>query len=207
MRLDEVQKILDKLAGTRSDYEFKNMVLEQQCSFPRRVEAALREKERIMAALQEAQIKIALDKYRTSTITDEIERSLVERLNVAKNIPLQREIIDLEGDLSQIDEWLNGISEQDLRTIPEDYEQCEREHWTTTLSRTNAIDILIKDNPSHETMSMLSYLPVEDFRKAVQLTVQFATFIRDTTMRAEEQLMASMAPQVIETPTKAKKSK
>lgn len=193
MDLSSTSKLLDSMAGTRSEYEFKHMLVEQYGSFHRQLKFLLAEKERCIATVQEKTNAIALMKYKTTLIDDDVERSLVEDINAAREIKLRREITDLNGDVAQIDKWLSNHTEEELSDTASGFEHGEPEHWAGVMGRQSALEILADDKVSMETMKRMTLLPLPDYRRAVQITSQYAEFIKSTTAKAEQQLLPNQA--------------
>ena len=75
MDLSTTSKLLDLMPGNRSEYEFKHMQVEQYGSFHRQLKNVLSEKERCLASVNEKKAAIALMKYKTTLIDDDVERS------------------------------------------------------------------------------------------------------------------------------------
>lgn len=199
MDLKLVSKLLDAMPGSRSAYEFTNMVIEQDSSFHRQLKSMLLDKELKSSLYQEKQAAIALMKYKTSTIDDPVERAMAESINVAREIRLRREVTDLEKDLTQIDSWLSNHAIDDLEITANNFESGESEHWASQLGRQAAIELLSGDKTSDSTISKLTMLPLSDFKRAVQVTAQFAAFIKSTTEKAEQQLLGT-ATKTADTP-------
>ena len=57
------------------------------------------------------------------------------------------------------------------------------------MGRKSALEILADDKVSIETMLKMTLLPLPDYRRAVQITSQYAEFIKSTTAKAEQQLL------------------
>lgn len=193
MDLTATSKLLDLMPGTRSEYEFKHMIVEQQNTFHRQLKYLLSEKEKCISFIQEKKAAISLMKYKTSMIADDVERNIVEEINNAREIRLRREIFDLEGDLAQIDKWLSNHSQEELEEAAGSFEHGEPEHWAGIMGRKSALEILADDKVSIETMLKMTLLPLPDYRRAVQITSQYAEFIKSTTAKAEQQLLPNVA--------------
>lgn len=187
MNFDEAQKLLDKMAGTRSQYEFDYFVVEDQGNIQRQLRNILRDKERLTARLQSLQLTMAIEKYRCSKIEDTIERSLAERLIDANDIMHRREIEDIKADLAQCDAWLDRHKDDGLDHVASDLNSGESEHWSSQLGRQSAVEVLADNKVSAETMRLMCLLPLEDYRKCVTVMHQFAEFIKQTTVRVEQQ--------------------
>lgn len=189
MDLTATSKLLDLMPGTRSEYEFKHMIVEQQNTFHRQLKFLLSEKERCASLIKEKTAAISLMKYKTSMISDDVERNIVEEINGAREVRLRREIYDLEGDLVHIDKWLSNHSQEELEEAAGSFEHGEPEHWAGIMGRKSALEILADDKVSLETMLKMTLLPLPDYRRAVQITSQYAEFIKSTTAKAEQQLL------------------
>lgn len=194
MDLSTTSKLLDLMPGNRSEYEFKHMQVEQYGSFHRQLKNVLSEKERCLASVNEKKAAIALMKYKTTLIDDDVERSLVEDINSAREVKLRREIIDLLGDIAHFDKWLDNHSVEEIEETASGFEHGEPEHWAGIMGRQSAVEILANDKVSVAVMQQMTLLPLPDYRRAVQITSQYAEFIKSTTAKAEQQLLPKTPP-------------
>lgn len=187
MNLEDAQKLLDRMSGTRSQYEFDYFVVEDSGNIQRQLRNILRDKERLTARLQSMNLEMALEKYQCSQIEDAIERSLKERLIEANHISLRREMEDMRADLAQCDAWLDKQDQVELDNIASDVAAGESEFWINNLGRQSAVEVLADNKVARETMRRMCLLPLEDYRRCVLIMHQFAEFIRQTTVRVEQQ--------------------
>jgi hypothetical protein len=123
-----------------------------------------------------------------------VERSLVEDINSAREVKLRREIIDLEGDIAHFDKWLDNHTVEEMEETASGFEHGEPEHWAGVMGRKSAVEILADDKVGIATMQQMTLLPLPDYRRAVQITSQFAEFIKSTTAKAEQQLLPKTTP-------------
>jgi hypothetical protein len=62
------------------------------------------------------------------------------------------------------------------------------------MGRQSAVEILANDKVSVAVMQQMTLLPLPDYRRAVQITSQYAEFIKSTTAKAEQQLLPKTPP-------------
>lgn len=178
MDITQARKILDALPD-RTDYEFKNLELEALGSWHRQVRYVLAQYESLTDQIDglDADIHImaneaAADKYS--------KRKLQSQINAKR-----RQMRQLRQRLSQLQEWLDSYSDDELAAVPNTFEGSESDHWSESLGRTMGADLLSDSHVHNDTMMRLSLLPLPDYRKAVLISNQFATFIKRTTEEVE----------------------
>lgn len=187
MDIKIASELLDGMPISRSSYEFKNFNIEQHSTFPRQLRAALLEKEQLTDQLVDLNADVDLINLDTKdAISLGNERGeIIARRNDARINQLRRSIKDVEQRLSQIDEWLAAYSVDECRNAVSEFEQTESDYWTEDIGKRSAIELLALDHVTRETMTMLNQLPLVDYKKAVIITAQLATFLKETAFVAE----------------------
>lgn len=178
--------LLDRLPISRSNYEFKNFFVEKYNTFPRQLRAVLVEKENLSDELTILNADLELLNLETEKASQDTERGhIIVRRNEASINQVRRKIDDLQKRLKQVDDWLSSYSLDECRNAIQEFEQTESDYWTEELGKQSAIELLSVDHVRQETMARLNELPLADYKKAVIITAQLATFIKETTMVAE----------------------
>lgn len=216
MDIDKVRQILDGMP-VKSDYEFKHFEIEVQGSWHRQMRYALRLKEdlhdQLERALAEAEL-VETAHGRVDKDHPKPERDARRRILAADLSRINRHADDLEKQMAQVDRWLDGHKPEECADAANTFEQGESEHWTEQLGRELGVELLSDMKSSKGSMSKMSMLPLADYKKAVLITNQFATFMKKTAEQVESMLMpnkpaelptaASAAPAPAEKDTTAK---
>lgn len=191
MDIDKVRQILDGMP-VKSDYEFKHFEIEVQGSWHRQMRYALRLKEdlhdQLERALAEAEL-IETAHGRVDKDHPKPERDARRKILAADLSRLKRHADDLEKQLAQVDRWLDGHKPEECADAANTFEQGESEHWTEQLGRELGVELLSDMKSSKGSMSKMSMLPLADYKKAVLITNQFATFMKKTAEQVESMLM------------------
>ena len=186
MDIKIASELLDRLPISRSNYEFKNFFVEKYNTFPRQLRAVLLEKERLNDDVILANTDLEMLNLEIESSSQAGEHgSIIARRNEAKINQFRRKIDDLEKQLKQVDDWLSSYSIDECRNAILEFEQTEGDYWTEELGKQSAIELLSIDHVRRETMAKLNELPLSDYKKAVIITAQLSTFIKETTMIAE----------------------
>jgi hypothetical protein len=213
MDIDKVRQILDGMP-VKSDYEFKHFEIEVQGSWHRQMRYALRLKEELHDRLQEAAAEAEL----AETAIDRVDKDHAKHERDARRRILQsnlsrinRHVDDLEKELAQVDRWLDGHKPEECQDAANTFEQSESEHWTEQLGRELGVELLSDMKSSKGSMSKMSMLPLADYKKAVLITNQFATFMKKTAEQVESMLMPNKPSELPTTtspaPAKAQEEK
>lgn len=187
MDINTVTDMLNRMPVSRSNYEFKNFNLEQYGTFPRQLRAMLLEKE----ILHTRQLELEADiEAVTADTVDAIENSLshVIKRNAARSKVLNRELVDVKQQLTQVDNWLDSQDIDECQDAIDNFEEYESDHWVDSLGKDAAIEVLSHGRTQKVTMAQLSQLPLSDYKRAVVIIAQLANFLKDTTEQAESVL-------------------
>lgn len=94
----------------------------------------------------------------------------------------------LSYDLHKLYAYLESQDPQTLRNAVDSWESVEREYWVNTLGKQAAIELITEGKTSTETMSKMVRLPEDMYIKVTQICVRLANTIKQTTVRAEEEI-------------------
>jgi hypothetical protein len=187
MDINSVTAMLNSIPTSRSNYEFKNFNLEQYGTFPRQLRAMLLEKETLHNSLSE--IEAEIDIIITEAAQAPAEKlAAVNKMTASKVNQLNRTIVDLKQQMKQVDNWLDLQDPEDCQDAIDNFEEYESDHWTDTLGKEAAIEVLSHGRTQKSTMAQLSQLPLVDYKRAVVIIAQLANFLKDTTEKAESVL-------------------
>lgn len=185
MDISIVSDLLDRMPASRSNYEFKNFKIDQYGSFPRQLRAALIEKEQLTDAKAEIDAEIGLIQLNISQLpTDDSKEFLVLKSSAQLN-QLMRQSKDIAAQIAQVDSWLDQLDMEECNTAVDNFEDREGDYWTEKLGKDAAVELLAINHVKNSTMTLLSQLPFSDYKKAVIITAQLATFLKETTEQAE----------------------
>lgn len=189
MDIQTASELLDIMPTDRSDYEFRNFVLDQHGSFARQLRAVLLEKEQLTVQLTELQCEVELLKLEATEEPCSAKRAdIIARRNSSSIHQINRYIKGAEQKLAQCDAWLDEYDVDQLREVAAEFNDQESEHWPEYLGKHAAVEVLALNHSTKDTMMTMSQLPFSDFKKAVTLTAQLATFLKETTIQAESAL-------------------
>lgn len=191
MDINTVSSMLNSMPTTRSNYEFKNFNLERYGTFPRQLRAMLLEKETLHYQQTELEAEIELVEHQISTADTEIAHIVKKQLGARIN-HLSRQLVDIKQQTKQVDDWLDLQDPEECQDAIDNFEEYESDHWTDTLGREAAIEVLAHGRTQKDTMGQLSQLPLVDYRRAVVIIAQLANFLKDTTEKAEATLYPQM---------------
>lgn len=185
MDINSVTAILNSIPTSRSNYEFKNFNLEQYGTFPRQLRAMLLEKESLHNQLIEIEAEIEL--INEENANSGHNQTVIKR-NVARTSQMNRHLVDVKQQMQQVDDWLDLQDPEDCQDAVDNFEEYESDHWTDTLGKEAAIEVLSHGRTQKNTMAQLSQLPLSDYKRAVVIIAQLANFLKDTTEKAESAL-------------------
>ena len=193
MDINSVTNMLNSIPTSRSNYEFKNFNLEQYGTFPRQLRAMLLEKEMLHNQLSE--IEADIDIIITDAAQAPAEKlAAVNKQTASRVNRLNRTIVDLKQQMRQVDNWLDLQDPEDCQDAIDNFEEYESDHWTDTLGKEAAIEVLSHGRTQKDTMAQLSQLPLADYKRAVVIIAQLANFLKDTTEKAESVLYPQADP-------------
>ena len=187
MDINSVTAMLNGIPTSRSNYEFKNFNLEQYGTFPRQLRAMLLEKESLHSQLIETEAEIELANAGVA-----IDSTAYVKQTAARNIILNRRLVDIQQQMQQVDNWLDLQDPEDCQDAIDNFEEYESDHWTDTLGKEAAIEVLSHGRTQKSTLAPLSQLPLSDYKRAVVIIAQLANFLKDTTEKAESVLYPQM---------------
>lgn len=187
MDINSVTAMLNNIPTSRSNYEFKNFNLEQYGTFPRQLRAMLLEKESLHSQLLETEADIELANAGGTS-----DSAAHGKQVLAKNLLLNRRLVDIKQQMQQVDNWLDLQDPEECQDAIENFEEYESDHWTDSLGREAAIEVLAHGRTQKSTMGQLSQLPLVDYKRAVIIIAQLANFLKDTTEKAEATLYPQM---------------
>ncbi len=187
MDINSVTAMLNGIPTSRSNYEFKNFNLEQYGTFPRQLRAMLLEKESLHSQLIETEAEIELANAGVA-----IDSTAYVKQTAARNIILNRRLVDIQQQMQQVDNWLDLQDPEDCQDAIDNFEEYESDHWTDTLGKEAAIEVLSHGRTQKSTLAQLSQLPLSDYKRAVVIIAQLANFLKDTTEKAESVLYPQM---------------
>ena len=191
MDINTVSAMLNSMPTERSNYEFKNFNLEKYGTFPRQLRAMLIEKEQLHFQQVEIEAEIELIQHETAT-ADASVAEIVKKRNTARVNQLSRHLLSIKQKTKQVDDWLDLQDPEECQDAIENFEEYESDHWTDTLGREAAIEVLAHGRTQKDTMAQLSQLPLVDYKRAVVIIAQLANFLKDTTEKAEATLYPQM---------------
>jgi hypothetical protein len=191
MDINTVSTMLNSMPTTRSNYEFKNFNLERYGTFPRQLRAMLLEKESLHFLQLELEGEIELLEHEISTAETSVAPILRKKLARQIN-QLNRQLVDVKQQTKQVDDWLDLQDPEECQDAIDNFEEYESDHWTDTLGREAAVEVLAHGRTQKDTMAQLSQLPLVDYRRAVVIIAQLANFLKDTTEKAEATLYPQM---------------
>lgn len=164
-------------------------MLDQHGSFARQLRAVLLEKEQLTIQLTELQCEVELLKLEATEGPCSAKRAdIIARRNNSSIYQINRYIKGAEQKLAQCDAWLDDYDVDQLREVAAEFDKQESEHWPEYLGKHAAVEVLALNHSTKDTMMAMSQLPFADFKKAVTLTAQLATFLKETTIQAESAL-------------------
>jgi len=191
MDINTVSAMLNSMPMERSNYEFKNFNLEKYGTFPRQLRAMLVEKESLYFQQVELESEIELIQYETTTAEANVAE-IVKKRNAARISQLARQLANVKQQAKQVDDWLDLQDPEECQDAIENFEEYESDHWTDTLGREAAVEVLAHGRTQKDTMAQLSQLPLVDYKRAVVIIAQLANFLKDTTENAEATLYPQM---------------
>ena len=98
----------------------------------------------------------------------------------------------IKQQVKQVDDWLDLQDLEECNDAIDNFEEYESDHWTDSLGREAAIEVLAHGRTQKDTMARLSQLPLVDYKRAVVIIAQLANFLKDTTEKAEATLYPQM---------------
>jgi len=98
------------------------------------------------------------------------------------------------GELEVHYEYLESQDPNTLRNAVDSWQSVEREYWINTLGKQAAIELITLGTTSAETMSKMVKLPEDMYIKVTQICVRLANTIKETTVRAEEEIGVIQQP-------------
>lgn len=185
MDISVVSDLLDQMPSSRSHYEFKNFNIDQYGSFPRQLRAALVEKERLTDLKAEIDAEIGMNNASLAKLPDDEIKEFIILKMTAKNNQLFRQSKDFAAQIEQLDSWLDQLDIEECNDAVRSFEDREGDYWTEKLGKDAAVELLALNHVKDTTMTLLSQLPFSDYKKAVVITAQLATFLKETTEQAE----------------------
>lgn len=191
MEINTVSAMLNSIPTSRSNYEFKNFNLERYGTFPRQLRAMLLEKESLHYQQVTIEAEIDLAEYEIATADQSIAHIVNKRLS-ARISQLKRQLLDIKQQTKQVDDWLDLQDLEECQDALDNFEEYESDHWTDSLGREAAIEVLSYGRTQKATMEQLSQLPLVDYKRAVVIIAQLANFLKDTTEKAEATLYPQM---------------
>lgn len=191
MDINTVTAMLNSMPTDRSNYEFKNFNLEKYGTFPRQLRAMLREKEGLHFQQLELEAEIELAQHEIAT-ADSSVADIIKKRNTARINQLSRHLLSIKQQTKQVDDWLDLQDPEECNDAIDNFEEYESDHWTDSLGREAAIEVLAHGRTQKETMAQLSQLPLVDYKRAVVIIAQLANFLKDTTEKAEATLYPQM---------------
>ena len=195
MDIDTVRTLLDQLP-TRSDYEFRNFELESQGAWHRQLRYVLAQKEQLTDRQSEIDALIGLANYELNHVSDPMERMLREKIAAAHISQMKRELADIRLRLTQIDTWLDAQTPAEYAAVTKNFEKDEKSHWSEQLGKQLGIELLSTHQASKESMTQVSLLPLSEYKQAVIISNQFASFLKNTAERAENSVAPNVPPEV-----------
>lgn len=195
MDINTVSAMLNNIPTSRSTYEFKNFNLERYGTFPRQLRAMLLEKESLHYQQVELEAEIELLNYEIQTADGATAHIIKKKLSASVS-QLNRHLNDLKQQAKQVDDWLDLQDPEECQEAIENFEEYESDHWTDSLGREAAVEVLAHGRTQKDTMAQLSQLPLVDYKRAVIIIAQLANFLKDTTEKAE----ATLYPQTDQIP-------
>lgn len=94
----------------------------------------------------------------------------------------------MSDERNSLYEYLESQDPNILRNTVDSWEQVEREYWVNTLGKQAAIELITLGRTSQETMSKMVRLPEDLYIKVTQICVRLANTIKETTVRAEQEI-------------------
>ncbi len=144
MEIQQVRELLKDVSTERSDWEFKNFVLERNAAnWPRQVVTQLKELRKILDKRHD--LELAAWSAENQTLRNELEKQQ-----------------------NQIESWLRQFTDEEIKEAVADYEHAEAEYWPQELGRRAAIDMLSTGRISKEVTELSLLLPEEAFRTYVR---------------------------------------
>lgn len=191
MDINSVTAMLNGIPTSRSNYEFKNFNLEQYGTFPRQLRAMLLEKESLHNQLSEIEAEIDIITTESALASVETLAAVVRR-DSSRVSQMNRRLVDIKQQMQQVDNWLDLQDPEDCQDAIDNFEEYESDHWTDTLGKEAAIEVLSHGRTQKSTLAQLSQLPLSDYKRAVVIIAQLANFLKDTTEKAESVLYPQM---------------
>lgn len=192
MDIDKVTAILDRMP-VKSDYEFKHFELEAQGSWHRQMRYALERKEELHHQLEIASAEVDLGDRAIQRVEKDYSKGEVpfrRRILEAELAMRKRMATNLRKELEQVDKWLDGHKPEECADAANSFDQSEPENWTEQVGRQVGIELLADVKASKDSMAKMSLMPLNDYKKAVLITNQFAAFLK----RTAEQVEATLSP-------------
>ena len=173
MDINSVTAMLNGIPTSRSNYEFKNFNLEQYGTFPRQLRAMLLEKESLHNQLSEIEAEIDIITTESALASVETLAAVVRR-DSSRVSQMNRRLVDIKQQMQQVDNWLDLQDPEDCQDAIDNFEEYESDHWTDTLGKEAAIEVLSHGRTQKSTLA------------------QLANFLKDTTEKAESVLYPQM---------------
>ena len=168
MDLLEISKKLDNLPIGRSKFEFQNFFIDAYPTTARLIAAALIEMENLH--------------IRRMEIAYEIQENNLSESQKLKN---HRQLNIIENQLSQLNDWWKTLPENVQNTTNAEFEKQESSYWVKVLAKQAAMELLTTDRTSTGTMTQMSNLDDESFKKSVKLCIEFMKIIKETSSTIE----------------------
>jgi len=178
MDIARARDLADRLVA-RTNYEFRNFVMEGQGSWYRQARYALRQKEQLTDEIANITAEINLQQAQLLAQQAQITAAINQ---------LQRQRCDAEQQLQQVDSWINTYDDAEFEDAVRCFEGSESDHWSEVLGREVAVELLSDKQTSKHSLTRLSLLPVNDYKKSVVITSQVAKFLKKTAEQAEYSL-------------------
>ena len=94
----------------------------------------------------------------------------------------------LKEERAQIVKILESQDAAALKSAVENWQLVEQDYWADHLGKLAAIELITYGKPTVETMTKMVKLPEDLYIKATQICVRLANAIKDTTVRAEQEI-------------------
>jgi len=140
MEIQQVRELLKDVSTERSDWEYKNFVLERTAAnWPRQVVTQLNDLRNILDRRHDLEM-------------------------AAWSAENQTRRNELDKQQNQIESWLKQFTDEEIKEAVADYEHAEAEYWPVELGRRAAIDMLSSGRISKEVTELALLLPEEGFK-------------------------------------------
>jgi hypothetical protein len=186
-------ELLKRMPAGKSRYEWDNFAREQDGSFPRQLRSVLESAVALQSDRKHCLAEIDLLKYDASNEPDLVRAEILARLNQVQIDKLTLQIAAIDQELGYINGWLDEYDINQLNDIADQFEADEGDHWSQVIGKKMAVELLSIQHTTPESIGQSARLPLVDFKKAVIVTTQLATFIKDTTQETEATLYPAAA--------------